>query len=162
MKTSLVTASAPEQEVSVRSQTFWAKENLGAACAAFARLAPCCASARSPRSDLVLAQVLEIVARAGLLRFWEMASGLDGERPSPSAKVVDGKRRRLVEVLGNHERLGKKSWLCWHDDSGRATAVCQQPFGRQPPPYPAKSDGFGAGFNKFTLAGRPASGGQPA
>ena len=52
-----------------------------------------------------------------------MASGLDGERPSPSAKVVDGKRRRLVEVLGNHERLGKKSWFCWHDDNGRATAV---------------------------------------
>jgi hypothetical protein len=27
---------------------------------------------------------------------------------------------------------------------------------------PGKSGGFGAGFNKFTLAERPASGGQPA
>lgn len=52
-----------------------------------------------------------------------MASGLGGERPSRSAKIVDGERRRLVEVVRNHERLGKKSWLCWHDDSERATAV---------------------------------------
>ena len=52
-----------------------------------------------------------------------MASGLGGERPSPSAKVVDGERRRLAKVLENHERLGKKSWLCWHNNHGRETAV---------------------------------------
>ena len=52
-----------------------------------------------------------------------MASGLGRERPSRTAKVVDVKCCRLVEVLRNHERLGKKSWLCWHDDSGRGTAV---------------------------------------
>ena len=44
-----------------------------------------------------------------------MASGLGGERPFPSAKVVDVKCRRQVEVVGNHERLGKKSCLCWHN-----------------------------------------------
>lgn len=97
-----------------------------------------------------------------LLRFWEMASGLGRERSSCSAKVVDVKRCRRVEVVGNYERLGKKSCLCWHNSNGRVTAVCQQTFGQHPPPYPAKSVGYGAGFNKFTLAGRPASGGQPA
>ncbi len=91
-----------------------------------------------------------------------MASDLGGERPFCSAKVVDGERRRLVEVVGNHERLGKKSCLCWHDNNGRETAVCLQPFRQQPPPYPTKSGGFGVGFNKLTLARRPASGGQPA
>jgi hypothetical protein len=96
------------------------------------------------------------------LRFWEMASGLGGERPFQVAKVVDGKRRRLVEVVGNHERLGKKSCLCWHNSNGRGTAVCPQTFGQQQSPYPAKSGGFGVGLNKFTLAERPASGGQPA
>jgi hypothetical protein len=44
-----------------------------------------------------------------------MARGLGGERPSQSAKVVDVKRRRLVEVLGNHERLGKNGRLRWHN-----------------------------------------------
>ena len=44
-----------------------------------------------------------------------MARGLGGERPSPSAKVVDVKRWRLVEVLGNHERLGKNGHLFWHN-----------------------------------------------
>jgi len=58
-----------------------------------------------------------------LLRFLEMASDLGRERPSPSAKVVDGKRRRLVEVLGNHERLGKNGRRCGDKDYGRATAV---------------------------------------
>lgn len=52
-----------------------------------------------------------------------MASGLGSERPSRSAKIVDVKCRRLVEVLRNHEKLGKKSWFCWHDDNGRETAV---------------------------------------
>jgi hypothetical protein len=91
-----------------------------------------------------------------------MASGRGGERPFQSAKVVDGEHRRLVEVLGNHEMLGKKSCLCWHNSNGRETAVCQQTFGQHPAPYPAKSANFGVGFNKFTLAERPASGGQPA
>ena len=50
------------------------------------------------------------------LSFLEMASGLGGERPSPSAKVVDVKLCRLVEVLGNHERLGKNSRRRWHKD----------------------------------------------
>jgi hypothetical protein len=59
-------------------------------------------------------------------------------------------------------RLGKKSSLCWHNNNGRETAVCQQTFGQQQAPFPAKSGGFGVGFNKFTLAKRPASGGQPA
>jgi hypothetical protein len=45
-----------------------------------------------------------------------MASGLGGERPSCSTKVVDGKRRRLVEVVGNHERLGKNGRRHWHKD----------------------------------------------
>ena len=44
-----------------------------------------------------------------------MARGLGGERPFPSAKVVDGKRRRLVEFVGNHERLGKNGRLFWHN-----------------------------------------------
>jgi hypothetical protein len=44
-----------------------------------------------------------------------MASGLGGERPFPSAKVVDVKCCRLVEVLGNHERLGKNGRLRWHN-----------------------------------------------
>ena len=43
-----------------------------------------------------------------------MASGLGGERPFPSAKVVDVKRRRLAEVFGNHEMVGKNGRLCWH------------------------------------------------
>ena len=47
-----------------------------------------------------------------------MASGLGGERPFQSAKVVDGERRRLVEVLGNHERLGKNGRLFWHNSNG--------------------------------------------
>ena len=40
-----------------------------------------------------------------------MASGLGGERPFHSAKVVDVKLCRLVEVLVNHERLGKNGRL---------------------------------------------------
>jgi hypothetical protein len=91
-----------------------------------------------------------------------MASGLGGERPFSSAKVVAVKRRKLVEVVGNHERLGKNGRLCWHNSNGRGTAVCQQTFGQPPPPCPTKSVGFGVGFNKFTLVRRPASGGQPA
>jgi hypothetical protein len=96
------------------------------------------------------------------LSLLEMAGGLAGERPSGSANVVDVKRHWLVEVLRKCEGLGKKSCLCWHNSNGRATAVCQQTSRQQQPPYPAKSSGFGAGFNKFTLAERPASGGQPA
>jgi hypothetical protein len=91
-----------------------------------------------------------------------MASGLSGERPFRSAKVVDGERRRLVEIVGNHEMLGKNGRLHGDKDYRRVTAVCQQTFSQQPPPYPSKSGGFGAGFKKFTLARRPASGGQPA
>jgi hypothetical protein len=44
-----------------------------------------------------------------------MASGLGGERPFRSAKVVDGERRRLVEVVGNHETLGKNGRWRWHN-----------------------------------------------
>ena len=43
-----------------------------------------------------------------------MAGGLGWKRPSCSAKVVDVKRRRLVEVVGNLERLGKNGRLFWH------------------------------------------------
>jgi hypothetical protein len=39
---------------------------------------------------------------------------------------------------------------------GRETAVCQQTFDQHPSPYPAKSVGFGAGFNKF-YSGKKAS-----
>ena len=96
------------------------------------------------------------------LRLLEIASSLGSERPFRSAKVVDGERRWLVEVLGNHERLGKNGCWRWHNSNGRGTAVCQQISWQHPPPYPAKSVGYGVGFNKFTLAERPASGGQPA
>ena len=91
-----------------------------------------------------------------------MASGLGGERPSGSAKVVDVKRCRLVEVVGNGEMVGKNGRWREDKDYGRVTAVCQQTFGQQQAPFPAKSGSFGIGFNKFTLAKRPASGGQPA
>ena len=58
------------------------------------------------------------------LSFLEMASGLGGERPFPSAKVVDMKRRRLAEVFGNHEMVGKNGRLHGDKDYGRETAVC--------------------------------------
>lgn len=44
-----------------------------------------------------------------------MASGLGGERPFPSAKVVDVKCWRLVEVLENLGEFCKKSRLFWHN-----------------------------------------------
>ena len=50
------------------------------------------------------------------LSFLEMASGLGGERPLPSAKVMDVKRCRLVEVLVNLEMLGKNGRLGWYKD----------------------------------------------
>jgi hypothetical protein len=53
-----------------------------------------------------------------------MASGLSGERPFRSAKVVDGERRRLVEIVGNHEMLGKNGRLHGDKDYRRVTAVC--------------------------------------
>ncbi len=91
-----------------------------------------------------------------------MASDLGRERPSCSAKVVNAKRDRLVKVVGNHERLGKKSWLCWHNSmegkrpfSSKLSANSQRHF----QPSQAASAQV---FNKFTLAERPASGGQPA
>ena len=49
------------------------------------------------------------------LSFLEMASGLGGEWPFCSTKVVDGERHRLVEVLGNYERLGGNGRLFWHN-----------------------------------------------
>ena len=45
-----------------------------------------------------------------------MASGLGGERPFCSAKVVNVKRCRLVEVVGNHKRLGKNGRFRWHNN----------------------------------------------
>ncbi len=45
-----------------------------------------------------------------------MAGGLGGKQPFCSAKVVDVKRCRQVEVLENHETLGKNGHLCWHKD----------------------------------------------
>ena len=57
-----------------------------------------------------------------------MASGLGGERPSRSAKVVDGERRRPVEVVGNHERLGKNGRWRWHKDvEGERPFACKLP-----------------------------------
>ncbi len=45
-----------------------------------------------------------------------MASGLGGERPSSSAKVVAVKRRRLVEVLVKCEMVGKNGRQQWHNN----------------------------------------------
>ena len=45
----------------------------------------------------------------------EMANSLGGEQPSQSTKVVGVKCRRLVEVVGNHEELGKNGRVCWHN-----------------------------------------------
>ena len=58
--------------------------------------------------------------------FWQLWRGLvggvvgngrrlGGERPSRSAKVVDVKCWRMVEVLGNHKRLGKNGRRRWHN-----------------------------------------------
>jgi hypothetical protein len=99
-----------------------------------------------------------------------MASGLGGERldvssptrPFCSAKVVDVKHCRLVEFVGNHERLGKNGRRCRDKDMEGERPFSVKAFEQQPPPYPVKSGGFGVGFNNFTLARRPASGGQPA
>lgn len=44
-----------------------------------------------------------------------MAGGLEWKRPSQSARVLDKKRCRMVEVLGNHEMLGKNGCLFWHN-----------------------------------------------
>ena len=62
------------------------------------------------------------------LSFLEMASGLGGERPFPSAKVVDVKRCPLVEVVGNLERLGKNGRLRWHN-----TMEGERPFASKLP-----------------------------
>jgi hypothetical protein len=53
---------------------------------------------------------------AGLARFWRVAKGLKEKRPSQSAKVVDMKRCRLVEFMGNHKGLGKNGRWRWYND----------------------------------------------
>jgi hypothetical protein len=62
------------------------------------------------------------------LSFLEMAGGLGGQRPFPSAKAVDVKRCRLVDFLGNHEALGKNGRLFWHN-----IMEGERPFASNPP-----------------------------
>jgi hypothetical protein len=71
-----------------------------------------------------------------------MASGLGSERPSQSAKVVDVKRCRLVEVVGNYEMLGKNDRLFWHN-----TMEGERPFASK----------LSANNNRPTRPSQPAS-----
>ena len=72
-----------------------------------------------------LAQIGKFLAEAGDKRLGDGVRGAaflqfeqfavdGGERPSQSAKVVDVKLCRQVEVVGNHEGLGKNGRLFWH------------------------------------------------
>lgn len=58
-----------------------------------------------------------------------MASGLGGERPFRSTKVEYTKRRRLVEVVGNHERLGKNGRRRWYKDVEGERPFASELFG---------------------------------
>ena len=68
-----------------------------------------------------------------------MAGGLGGERPSPSAKVVDVKRCRLFEVLVIFKRLGKNGRLDWYKDVEGERPYFVKNHGQYPAPKPTKS-----------------------
>ena len=114
--------------------------SLGAACVTSVRLALRWASDSSQHRDLVLAQVLEVVARGWSLRLLEIAGGLGWKRPSPSAKVVDVKCRRLVECVGNHKRLGKNGRRFWHNSmEGKRPFASKLPGNSHRPTRPSQA-----------------------
>ena len=140
MKTSLVKPNAPEQEKSVCWQAFWARGNLGAAWADFAQ--PC--AALCPRQfagqRAGFGAGFDSCGAGWSLALLAMASDLGWKRPFPSAKIVDSKRRRLVEFVGNLERLGKKSCLCWHNImEGKRPFVSKLPANSHRPTRPSQT-----------------------
>ena len=96
------------------------------------------------------------------LRLLEIASGLGWKRPFPSAKVVDVKRWRLVEVLGNHERLGKNGRLLWHNTMEGERPFASKLFSNSHRLFRPSQSALAQVLTNFTLAERPASGGLPA
>ncbi len=68
-----------------------------------------------------------------------MASGLGGERPSCSTGIANSKRRRVVEVVGKHERLGKNGRRRWYRDmEGKRPFVSQLPGNINRPNRPSQ------------------------
>jgi hypothetical protein len=127
-----------------------------------AHLAPRNARASSQFSDLVWAHGLAVVARSWLLALLRMASGLGGERPSRSTKVEDVKRRRLVEVVGNLESLGKNGRLRWHKDMERKRPFASKFFSNSHRLFRPSQSALAQVLTIIAQEQRPASGGRPA